>query len=129
MSQIYELLKCALEAAALTKQGSKVLAGHDEDFEIEVGAACVVHVEFAKGAMKVALGPSPRREPLHFTRIQIDEESLRAVLSGKTTPVDVMEAGRMFIRTRLYGGALIPILLRSAYDLARDNALTQMAQL
>ncbi len=34
-----------------------------------------------------------------------------------------MEAGRLFLRTRLYGGALITILLRAAYDLARSRKL------
>jgi hypothetical protein len=34
-----------------------------------------------------------------------------------------MEQGQLFLRTRLYGGALITILLRAAYDLARERAL------
>jgi hypothetical protein len=34
-----------------------------------------------------------------------------------------MEQGKLFLRTRLYGGALLTILLRSAYDLARERKL------
>jgi hypothetical protein len=37
-----------------------------------------------------------------------------------------MEQGQLFLRTRLYGGALITILLRAAYDLARERALAQL---
>lgn len=123
MADIFSDLKAALEAAAKTKRGARAVAGHDEDFEIEIKGQPPIHVGIAGGKMTVNKGPSPRQEPLHFTRIQIDEASLRAILGGKKSPVDLMEDGKLFVRTRLYGGALITILLRSAYDLAREKAL------
>jgi hypothetical protein len=35
-----------------------------------------------------------------------------------------MEEGKLFLRTRLYGGGLITILLRSCFDLARERRLS-----
>ena len=123
MPDIFSEFKTSLEAAAKTRRGARAVAGHDEDFEIEIEGQPPIHVGFAGGKMMINQGPSPRREPLHFTRIQIDETSLRSILAGKKSPVDAMEEGKLFIRTRLYGGALITILLRSAYDLAREKIL------
>ena len=126
MSDVFSDFKAALEAAAKTRRGAKAVAGHDEDFEVEVKGQPPIHVGFAGGKMIVNKGPSPRQEPLHFTRIEIDEASLRSILAGKISPVDAMEAGKLFVRTRLYGGALITILLRSAYDLAREKTLASI---
>ncbi len=119
-------LQRALEAAARTQQGERVLAGHDEDFEIAVGGRATVHVAIAGGRMTVGLGPSPRRTPLQFTRVEVDEDTLREILCGRVSPVEAMEQGRLFLRTRLYGGALITILLRVAYDQAREERLAQV---
>lgn len=113
----------ALERASRTKRGQLAIAGHDEDFQLEIDGQAPIHVEIRGGRLAVRAGASPRQEPLHFTRVQLNGETLNAILSGKVSPVDAMEQGNLFLRTRLYGGALITILLRSAYDLARAQRL------
>jgi hypothetical protein len=123
MADVFQDLKKALEAAAKTPRGRRAVEGHDEDFEIEVAGHAPIHLEIKGGRMTVNKGPSPRQEPLHFTRLQLDETTLHAILEGRMSPVDAMEAGKLFLRTRLYGGALGTILLRSAYDLARERKL------
>ena len=50
-------------------------------------------------------------------------QTLQAIVGGRLSPVAAMEQGKLYLRTRLYGGALITILLRAAYDLARDRRL------
>jgi len=119
---LFEDLKTALEAGAKTPRGARAVAGHDEDFELEVGKE-VFHVGFQGGQLSINQGKSPRREPLHFSRVQTDEATLRRILDGQISPVEAMEEGKLFLRTRLYGGALLTILLRSAYDLARERKL------
>ena len=116
-------LRTALNAASDTPRGQRAVNGHDEDFEIEVGKE-VFHLGIRGGKMTVNAGPSPRHEPLHFSRLQLDEATLRDIVEGRVSPVEAMEAGRLFLRTRLYGGALATILLRSAYDLARARKLS-----
>ena len=123
MADVFKDLKAALEAAAKTPRGNRAVNGHDEDFEIEVAGNDPIHLEIAGGKMSVNKGPSPRQEALHFTRLELDETTLYDILGGRTSPVDAMEAGKLYLRTRLYGGALVTILLRSAYDLARERKL------
>ncbi|MGH7848173.1 MAG: ABC transporter substrate-binding protein [Candidatus Binatia bacterium] len=118
-------LRAALEDASRTARGQLVLAGHNEDFQIEVTGHEPIHVEIADKRLTVRAGPSPRQEPLRFTRIQIDEASLRSILAGNLSPVEAMERGKLFLRTRLYGGAQLTILLRAAYDLVRARAATR----
>ena len=120
---LVEDLRAALDAAARTPLGQKALHGHDEDFDLEVAGAGTFHIAFRGGGVEIATGPSPRREALHCNIVQVDEPTLRDVLAGRTSPVEAMEAGTLFLRTRLYGGALLTILLRAAYDQARDNTL------
>ena len=123
MADVFTDLRNALEEASRTPKGQLVLAGHDEDFQVEIGGNEPIHVEFAQGKMSVRPGSSPRQEPLHFTIVQMDEPTLRAILAGALSPVEAMEQGKLFLRTRLYGGALLTILLRVAYDQARERAL------
>jgi hypothetical protein len=122
-SALLDELRTALGGAARTPLGQKALRGHDEDFDLEVGGAGTFHVAFSGGRLEIAEGPSPRREALRCSIVQLDEPTLRDMLAGRTSPVEAMEAGTLFLRTRLYGGALITILLRAAYDQARDNTL------
>lgn len=115
-------LRAALNAASDTPRGQRALNGHDEDFELEIGKE-IIHVGIQGGKLTVNPGKSPRREPLHFSRLQTDEPTLRDMLEGRVSPVEAMEEGKLFLRTRLYGGALVTILLRSAYDHARERRL------
>lgn len=129
MADLLHELRTALAEASRAPRGQKAVAGHDEDFELEIGGYGTLHVAITGGALAVEPGPSPRREPLRFTRVELDEATLRAILGGAISPVEAMEQGRLFLRTRLYGGALITILLRAAYDLARERALAaQLSQ-
>jgi hypothetical protein len=123
VADVFTDLRTALEEASRTPRGQLVLAGHDEDFQVEIGGNEPIHVEFAHGKMAVRPGPSPRQGPLHFTIVQMDEPTLRSILGGALSPVEAMEQGKLFLRTRLYGGALLTILLRVAYDQARERAL------
>jgi NitT/TauT family transport system substrate-binding protein len=116
-------LRSTLDEASRTERGRSAIAGHDEDFQIEVPGHPPIHVEIAGGKLAIRAGASPRREPLHFTRVQIDDSTLRSILTGTLSPVEAMEQGKLFLRTRLYGGAQITILLRAAYDLARQRSL------
>ena len=118
-----EILRSALESAGQTKRGQLALNGHDEDFQIEIDGQAPIHVEIRAGKLAVRAGPSPRQEPLHFTRVQLDGATLQAIVAGQLSPVAAMEQGKLYLRTRLYGGALITILLRAAYDLARERRL------
>jgi hypothetical protein len=117
-------LRAALNAASDTPRGQRAINGHDEDFELEVGKE-LIHLGIRGGKMTVNPGASPRHEPLHFSRLQMDEATLRDIIDGRISPVEAMEEGRLFLRTRLYGGALATILLRSAYDLARERTLAK----
>ena len=119
------VLRQALEEAAATPRGQRAVTGHDEHFELEIDGGQLIHVAVQGGTLAVSSGASPRREPLHFTRVQLGEATLRDILRGRISPVEAMEQGKLFLRTRLYGGALITILLRCAYDLARDRALVR----
>jgi ABC-type nitrate/sulfonate/bicarbonate transport system substrate-binding protein len=120
-------LGLALEAASRTPRGQLVLAGHNEDFQVEIAGHEPIHVEISDKKLAVRPGPSPRQEPLHFTRIQIDEPGLRSILAGNLSPVEAMEQGKLFLRTRLYGGAQFTILLRAAYDRARQRPPAKQA--
>jgi len=120
---IFKVLNEALEAASRTKRGQLAVTGHDEDFQVEIDGHAPIHVEIRGGILAVRTGPSPRQEPLHFTRVQLDAETLAAILAGNISPVEAMEQGKLFLRTRLYGGALLTILLRAAYDVARERRL------
>jgi ABC-type nitrate/sulfonate/bicarbonate transport system substrate-binding protein len=117
------VLTQALETASRTKRGQLAISGHDEDFQLEIEGETPIHVEIRGGQLAVHSGPSPRQEPLHFTRVQFNRETLSSILEGRMSPVEAMEQGKLFLRTRLYGGALITILLRAAYDLARKRRL------
>ena len=119
---IFTDLRATLDEASRTPRGQLVLAGHNEDFQVEITGHEPIHVEIADKRLAVRPGPSSRQDPLRFTRIQIDEATLRSILGGKLTPVEAMEQGKLFLRTRLYGGAQFTILLRAAYDLARARA-------
>ncbi len=124
MSVSLNELRTTLEAAARTPLGQKALHGHDEDFELEIAGSGKFHVAFKGGGMEIAQGPSPRQQPVHYSLVQLDEPTLRAIFAGQLSPVDAMEEGKLFLRTRLYGGALLTILFRAAYDLAREARLT-----
>ena len=128
MAGIVEELRAALEQATQTRRGQLVLNGHDEDFQVEIAGYDPIHVEIEEAGLAVRPGPSPRQEPLHFTRVQMDESTLRSILIGALSPVEAMEQGKLFLRTRLYGGAQITILLRAAYDLARERALAEIGR-
>lgn len=121
---VLDILSSALELASQTKRGQLALNGHDEDFQVEIDGQAPIHVEIRGGKLALRSGPSPRQEPLHFTRVQLDGATLQAIVDGTMSPVEAMEQGKLFLRTRLYGGALITILLRAAYDLARDRRLS-----
>ena len=123
MASLVEDLRAALELASKTPRGQRVLAGHDEDFQLEIEGQEPIYVRIEGGQLEVRPGPSPRQEPLQFTRVQLDEATLLPILGGQVSPVEAMEQGKLFLRTRLYGGALITILLRAAYDEARTKAL------
>jgi hypothetical protein len=123
MADLLQELRTALDEASRTPRGRRAVTGHNEDFELDISGHGTVHVAIAGGRLTVQPGPSPRREPLRFTRVELDEGTLRAILGGAISPVEAMEQGKLFLRTRLYGGGLITILLRAAYDLARERAL------
>ena len=74
MSELFETLRSALEAAGRTSLGQKALSGHDEDFQVDVAGQGSFHVEISGGKLAVRPGPSPRQEPMHFTRIELDEK-------------------------------------------------------
>jgi hypothetical protein len=116
-------LRAALEPAARTPLGQKALRGHDEDFDLEIGGSGTFHLSFAGGALEIAQGASPTRQALRYSLVQVDESTLRAIFAGRLSPVEAMEDGKLFLRTRLYGGALLTILFRAAYDLARQAGL------
>lgn len=124
---ILSVLTAALETAGRTERGQLALNGHDEDFQIEIDGHAPIHVEIRGGKLAVRAGPSQRQEPLHFTRVQCDVATLRSILGGLITPVEAMERGKLFLRTRLYGGAQFTILLRAAFDQAREQMITSRA--
>jgi NitT/TauT family transport system substrate-binding protein len=124
VQDVLAVLTDALEKAGRTKRGQLAVRGHDEDFQLEIDGQAPIHVEIRGGRLAVRAGASPRQEPLHFSRVQLNRDTLNAILSGKLSPVEAMEEGKLFLRSRLYGGALITILLRAAYDLAREQRLS-----
>jgi hypothetical protein len=123
--KLFEELKVALTRASRTNIGKLVLAGHNEDYELQIkGNKQPICVSIADGKMRVFNGPSKKqKEPLSRTRVQVDERTLRSLLAGEISPVEAMDSGKLFLRTRLYGGAQITILFRAAYDLAREKML------
>ena len=123
MSVSLDELRTTLEAAARTCLGQKALHGHDEDFDLEIAGSGTFHVAFQGAGLHIAEGASPRQEALHYSSLQVDEPTLRAIFAGRVSPVEAMEDGKLFLRTRLYGGALLTILFRAAYDLAREARL------
>ena len=123
MAEVLDELRSALAQASQTPRGKRAVAGHDEDFEIEVPGHDPIHVEILGNALAVRSGSSPRQEPLRFTRVQLDQATLLDILQGRLSPIEAMEQGKLFLRTRLYGGALLTILLRAAYDLSRERQL------
>lgn len=122
-SALLDELRAVFEAAAATPRGQKALHGHDEDFDLEVTGVETFHLAFSGGRLRISEGSSPRQQALHYSLVQLDEATLRDILAGRVSPVEAMEAGKLFLRTRLYGGALVTILLRAAYDLAQDKKL------
>lgn|GEM_PF-3088295 len=122
VSDVFHELESALEVAAATRRGQLALRGHDEDFQIEVDGQ-PFHLAIERGGFVLSPGASPRRQPMRFTRVQVDAPTLHAILAGDVSPVEAMEQGKLFLRTRLYGGALFTMLLRAAYDLARESRL------
>jgi hypothetical protein len=123
MADIARELSAAIEAASRTQQGQRAVNGHDEFYEFLVEGRAPCHFEIAAGGIEFGEGPAPRREPLRYTRLELSESTLRAILSGDLSPVEAMENGRLLLRTRLYGGGQMTMLLRSAYDLARARRL------
>jgi hypothetical protein len=122
--RLFDELKDALTRASRTDIGKVVLAGHNEDYELQIkGKQQPICVSIADGKMRVRKGPSKQNEPLSRTRVQMDERTLRSLLAGEISPVEAMDSGKLFLRTRLYGGAQITILFRAAYDLAREKML------
>jgi hypothetical protein len=123
MVDIARELSVAIEAASRTARGERALKGHDEYYEFLVAGRAPVHFEIAGGKLKFGDGPAPRREPLRYTRLELSEATLRAILKGDLSPVGAMERGELLLRTRLYGGGQMLMLLRAAYDLARARRL------
>jgi hypothetical protein len=124
VSELLDDLRSALSAASQTARGQKAVKGHDEDFDLEVSGYGTFHVAISRGSLEISRGASPRQEALHYTLVQVDEATLRGILGGEISPVAAMEEGKLFLRTRLYGGGLITILLRSCFDLARERRLS-----
>jgi putative sterol carrier protein len=122
VSELADTLRTRLEAASRLPLGQKALNGHDEDFQLDVVGQGPIYVGFEGGKLTVADGPSPRQEPLRFSRVDVSADTLHQIIDGRLSPLQAMESGRLFLRTRLYGGALITILLRAAYDLAHGAA-------
>lgn len=123
MSGMFDNLSRKLANAGGTELGRKALSGHDEDFQLEIEGYAPIHVEINNNDISVRDEPSPRNVALQFTRIQLSEEVLTAILNGDESPIQAMERGALFIRSRLYGGALFIMLLRAAYDLALKQRL------
>ena len=123
MADIARELSVAIEAASRTARGERAVKGHDEYYEFLVEGRAPVHFEIAGGRLKFGDGPAPRREPLRYTRLELSEGTLRAILNGELSPVGAMERGELLLRTRLYGGGQMIMLLRAAYDLARARRL------
>ncbi len=119
MSDIGRELSVAVEEARRTARGERAVKGHDEYYEFLVEGCTPFHFEIAGGRLKFGDGPAPRREPLRYTRLELAEGTLRAILNGDLSPVGAMERGELLLRTRLYGGGQMIMLLRAAYDLAR----------
>lgn len=124
MSVSIDELRVTLETAARTPLGLKALHGHDEDFDLEIEGSGTFHVGFRGGGLEIDPGPSSRRKALHYSLVQVDEPTLRDIFAGRVSPVEAMEEGKLFLRTRLYGGALLTILFRASYDLARTARMT-----
>lgn len=112
-----------LTDASETPLGSKAIRGHNEDYQLEINGHTPISIEIDSGHLSISDGPSPRQLPLRFTRIQLSEETLLSILRGDESPIEAMERGALFIRTRLYGGAQFTMLLRAAYDLARAQRI------
>lgn len=124
MPSLLEDVTRALEEAAATPLGRKAVSAHDEDYEVEVPGQELFHVEMRGGKMAVRPGPSPRRgQALAVSGIELEEATLRDILAGRVSPYEAMASGKLFVLARLYGGSQITILLRAAYDLARQRAL------
>ena len=123
MADISRELSVAIEAASRTARGERAVKGHDEYYEFLVEGRAPVHFEIAGGKLRFGDGPAPRREPLRYTRMELSEGTLRAILNGDLSPVGAMERGELLLRTRLYGGGQMIMLLRAAYDLARARRL------
>lgn len=113
----------AVEAASRTARGERALKGHDEYYEFLVKGREPFHFEIAGGKLKFGDGPAPRREPLRYTRLELSEATLRTILKGDLSPVEAMARGELLLRTRLYGGGQMIMLLRAACDLARARRL------
>ena len=127
MNEIGRDLEAALRAAGGTARGQRALAGHDEHYEFDIEGRAPLYVAISGGALSFGEGPSPKREPLRFSRLELAEGTLRAILGGDVSPVEAMERGELLMRTRLYGGGQMTILLRAAYDLARARRLAATA--
>ena len=125
MGEIARKLSAAIEAASRTPRGERAVKGHDETYEFLINDSAHCHFEIAGGQLKFGESPAARREPLRYTRLELSEETLRAILNGDVSPVEAMEQGKLLLRTRLYGGGQMTMLLRAAYDLARASRLEE----
>lgn len=124
MPSLLEEVTQDLEEAAATPLGQKAITAHDEDYEFEIPGREPFYVEMRGGKMAVHPGLSPRHgQPLAAGGVALDEPTLRDILGGRTSPYEAMAQGKLFLLIRLYGGSQITILLRAAYDLARQRAL------
>ncbi|MDE3100734.1 MAG: hypothetical protein KGJ98_00700 [Chloroflexota bacterium] len=123
MSALVRSFEEALRRASATELGRRALAGHDEDYQFDVSGEPTFHVSIEGGALAFEDGPSPQREPLSLTRLELSAATLRGIVAGEISPVQAMERGEMFLRTRLYGGGQMTVLMRAAYELARQQRL------
>ena len=124
MSDIGRYLSVALEPASKTARGERAVKGHDEYYEFLVKDRAPFHFEIAGGRLRFGAGPAPQREPLRYTRLELAEDTLRAIMNGEVSPVEAMGRGELLLRTRLYGGGQMTMLLRAAYDLARAQRVS-----
>ena len=82
MSDIGRDLSVALEAASKTARGERAVKGHDEYYEFLVKDCAPFHFEIAGGRLRFGAGAAPRREPLRYTRLEVTQDTLRAVMNA-----------------------------------------------
>jgi len=123
MRDIDRELADALAAASKMPRGERAVKGHDEFYEYLVEGRAPFHFQIVGGELRFGQGPAPERLALRYTRLELAEDTLRAILNGDVSPVEAMGQGKLLLRTRLYGGGQMIMLLRAAYDLARARRL------